>query len=85
MASMAYKFGHVSCLNSSGSGNPTEFGQNLKETPTSPFLRVQALRLRVVSAPRIAFEDRAPWSIVKLPSGMPHSAFHEDDGFFEKK
>eukprot|EP00913_Durusdinium_trenchii_P022027 g20699.t1 len=34
---------------------------------------------------QIAFEDRAPWSIVKLPSGMPHSAFHEDDGFFEKK
>lgn len=26
---------------------------------------------------RIAFEDRAPWSIVKLPSGMPASAFHE--------
>lgn len=34
---------------------------------------------------QIAFEDRAPWSIVKLPSGMPSSAFHEDDGFFEKK
>jgi len=34
---------------------------------------------------QIAFEDRAPWAIVKLPSGMPSSAFHEDDGFFEKK
>ena len=29
---------------------------------------------------RIAFEDRAPWSIVKLPSGMPSSAFHEASG-----
>ncbi|CAJ1332147.1 unnamed protein product [Effrenium voratum] len=34
---------------------------------------------------QIAFEDRAPWSIVKLPSGMPSSAFHKDDGFFEEK
>mmetsp|Transcript_121217 Transcript_121217/g.342998 ORF Transcript_121217/g.342998 Transcript_121217/m.342998 type:complete len:366 (-) Transcript_121217:212-1309(-) len=33
----------------------------------------------------IAFEDRAPWSIVKLPAGMPASAFHVDDGFFDKK
>merc|ERR1719428_2110674 len=33
----------------------------------------------------IAFKDRAPWTIVKLPSGMPTSAFHADDGFFEKK
>jgi len=30
---------------------------------------------------RIAFEDKAPWSIVKLPQGMPTSAFHKDDGF----
>merc|ERR1712224_526857 len=34
---------------------------------------------------QIAFEDRAPWGIVKLPSGMPTSAFHKDDGFFEEK
>jgi len=34
---------------------------------------------------RIAFEDKAPWSIVKLPQGMPASAFHKDDGFFEDK
>jgi len=34
---------------------------------------------------QIAFEDRAPWSIVKLPQGMPSSAFHADDGFFENK
>merc|ERR1719181_1686312 len=34
---------------------------------------------------RIAFEDKAPWTIVKLPQGMPSSAFHADDGFFDKK
>eukprot|EP00441_Pelagodinium_beii_P038976 CAMPEP_0197647344 /NCGR_PEP_ID=MMETSP1338-20131121/24989_1 /TAXON_ID=43686 ORGANISM="Pelagodinium beii, Strain RCC1491" /NCGR_SAMPLE_ID=MMETSP1338 /ASSEMBLY_ACC=CAM_ASM_000754 /LENGTH=366 /DNA_ID=CAMNT_0043221117 /DNA_START=56 /DNA_END=1156 /DNA_ORIENTATION=+ len=34
---------------------------------------------------QIAFEDKAPWGIVKLPSGMPTSAFHKDDGFFEEK
>jgi glycerol-3-phosphate dehydrogenase (NAD+) len=33
---------------------------------------------------RIAFEDKAPWCIVKLPKGMPSSAFHVDDGFFEE-
>lgn len=33
---------------------------------------------------RIAFEDKAPWTIVKLPQGMPASAFHKDDGFFDK-
>jgi glycerol-3-phosphate dehydrogenase (NAD+) len=32
---------------------------------------------------QIAFEDRAPWCVVKLPQGMPTSAFHADDGFFE--
>jgi len=34
---------------------------------------------------QIAFEDKAPWTVVKLPQGMPCSAFHADDGFFEKK
>jgi len=34
---------------------------------------------------QIAFEDKAPWCIVKLPQGLPFSAFHADDGFFEKK
>jgi len=34
---------------------------------------------------QIAFEDRAPWCIVKMPQGMPFSAMHADDGFFEKK
>merc|ERR1711972_871928 len=34
---------------------------------------------------RIAFEDVAPWTIVKLPQGMPTSAFHADDGFFVTK
>jgi len=34
---------------------------------------------------RIAFEDKAPWSIVKLPQGIHYSAMHADDGFFEKK
>jgi glycerol-3-phosphate dehydrogenase (NAD+) len=33
---------------------------------------------------QVAFEDMAPWKIVKLPQGMPSSAFHPDDGFFEK-
>jgi len=33
----------------------------------------------------IAFENKAPWAVVKLPQGMPSSAFHEDDGFFVKK
>jgi glycerol-3-phosphate dehydrogenase (NAD+) len=33
----------------------------------------------------IAFMDKAPWTVVKLPQGMPTSAFHADDGFFEKK
>eukprot|EP00442_Polarella_glacialis_P046862 CAMPEP_0115153278 /NCGR_PEP_ID=MMETSP0227-20121206/66639_1 /TAXON_ID=89957 /ORGANISM="Polarella glacialis, Strain CCMP 1383" /LENGTH=365 /DNA_ID=CAMNT_0002564003 /DNA_START=72 /DNA_END=1169 /DNA_ORIENTATION=- len=33
----------------------------------------------------IAFKDKAPWGIVKLPQGMPASAFHVDDGFFDKK
>merc|ERR1712048_1055153 len=33
---------------------------------------------------KIAFEDRAPWCIVKLPEGMPSSAFHVDDGFFDE-
>jgi len=33
---------------------------------------------------QVAFEDKAPWSIVKLPRGMPASAFSADDGFFEK-
>merc|ERR1712048_790471 len=32
----------------------------------------------------VAFLDKAPWTIVKLPQGMPSSAFHADDGFFEK-
>jgi glycerol-3-phosphate dehydrogenase (NAD+) len=32
----------------------------------------------------VAFMDKAPWTIVKLPQGMPASAFHADDGFFEK-
>merc|ERR1719401_21673 len=34
---------------------------------------------------QIAFEDKAPWCIVKLPQGMLSSAFHKDDGFFEEK
>jgi len=34
---------------------------------------------------QIAFEDRAPWCIVKLPQGMLSSAFHKDDGFFDEK
>merc|ERR1712178_392088 len=34
---------------------------------------------------KIAFEDRAPWCIVRLPQGMLSSAFHKDDGFFEEK
>lgn len=34
---------------------------------------------------QIAFEDKAPWCIVKLPQGMLASAFHKDDGFFEEK
>jgi glycerol-3-phosphate dehydrogenase (NAD+) len=34
---------------------------------------------------KVAFEDKAPWTIVKLPQGMPSSAFHADDGFFEMK
>jgi glycerol-3-phosphate dehydrogenase (NAD+) len=33
----------------------------------------------------VAFEDRAPWTIVKLPQGMLSSGLHADDGFFEKK
>merc|ERR1712151_127667 len=33
---------------------------------------------------KIAFEDKAPWCIVKLPEGMPSSAFHVDDGFFDE-
>jgi glycerol-3-phosphate dehydrogenase (NAD+) len=32
---------------------------------------------------KIAFQEKAPWSIVKLPEGMPSSAFHADDGFFD--
>jgi len=32
----------------------------------------------------VAFEDKAPWAIVKLPRGMPSSAFNADDGFFDK-
>jgi len=32
----------------------------------------------------VAFMDKAPWTIVKLPQGMPSSAFHADDGFFDK-
>jgi glycerol-3-phosphate dehydrogenase (NAD+) len=31
---------------------------------------------------KVAFQDKAPWTIVKLPQGMPTSAFHTDDGFF---
>jgi glycerol-3-phosphate dehydrogenase (NAD+) len=34
---------------------------------------------------QIAFEEKVPWSIVKLPQGMPTSAFHADDGFFDQK
>eukprot|EP00928_Gymnodinium_smaydae_P008512 TRINITY_DN1309_c0_g1_i6.p2 TRINITY_DN1309_c0_g1~~TRINITY_DN1309_c0_g1_i6.p2 ORF type:complete len:369 (-),score=118.00 TRINITY_DN1309_c0_g1_i6:195-1301(-) len=34
---------------------------------------------------KIAFDDLAPWCIVKLPQGMPSSAFHADDGFFDEK
>jgi len=34
---------------------------------------------------KVAFEEKAPWTIVKLPQGMPSSAFHADDGFFEEK
>lgn len=30
---------------------------------------------------QIAFGDRAPWCIVKLPQGMLSSAFHKDKGF----
>jgi glycerol-3-phosphate dehydrogenase (NAD+) len=33
---------------------------------------------------QVAFLDKAPWTIVKLPQGMPASAFHPDDGFFDK-
>jgi len=34
---------------------------------------------------KIAFQDLAPWAIVKLPEGLPFSAFHADDGFFDEK
>merc|ERR1719277_1360868 len=34
---------------------------------------------------QIAFEDKAPWAVVKLPQGMPTSAFHADDGFFDNQ
>merc|ERR1712061_822849 len=33
---------------------------------------------------KIAFEQQAPCTIVKLPQGMPSSAFHKDDGFFDE-
>jgi len=34
---------------------------------------------------RIAFEEMAPWCIVKLPQGIHYSAMHADDGWFENK
>eukprot|EP00933_Yihiella_yeosuensis_P066091 TRINITY_DN7016_c1_g1_i1.p1 TRINITY_DN7016_c1_g1~~TRINITY_DN7016_c1_g1_i1.p1 ORF type:complete len:366 (-),score=102.14 TRINITY_DN7016_c1_g1_i1:437-1534(-) len=34
---------------------------------------------------QISFQDKAPWTVVKLPQGMPSSAFNEDDGFFKGK
>merc|ERR1712217_207357 len=33
---------------------------------------------------KIAFEDAPPCTIVQLPQGMPSSAFHKDDGFFDE-
>lgn len=66
-------------------------GQKLQGTLTAqeiwPVMKKHSLCERLpllTTIYEVAFLDKAPWTIVKLPKGMPSSAFHPDDDFFDK-
>ncbi|CAE8636496.1 unnamed protein product [Polarella glacialis] len=67
-------------------------GQKLQGTLTAqeiwPVMKAHGLCQKLplfTTIYEIAFNGKAPWGIVKLPQGMPASAFAVDDGFFDKK